>query len=116
MQVRVIHSGGALPRSGGRALQRRVREMVGRLAPRLREVRVRLRDVNGPKGGVDQEVAVEAETGHGEQVRALGRGRTRVGAFHRALRRLVTSLLRQIRKRREVQRRSSRRRRSRYGS
>jgi hypothetical protein len=39
-------------------LERRLRFALGRFAPRIRRVTMRIADLNGPKGGVDERCAV----------------------------------------------------------
>ena len=36
---------------------------LGRFAPRVQDVRVRLADVNGPRGGIDKRCAIECNLG-----------------------------------------------------
>jgi putative sigma-54 modulation protein len=40
-------------------IERRIRFAIGRFTPRIRSVRVVVRDMNGPKGGVDKSCTIE---------------------------------------------------------
>jgi len=53
MNVRVSAKGVEMDAALQELAERRVRFGLGRFAPRLDKVRVRLEDVNGPRGGVD---------------------------------------------------------------
>jgi putative sigma-54 modulation protein len=82
--------------------ERRLRFAVGRFAPRIEQLTVRVEDVNGPRGGVDKECAIIA--------RLVPRGRLRVEerdldlylAVGRATDRLGRSVAREVRRRRDL--------------
>ncbi|MGQ9649071.1 MAG: HPF/RaiA family ribosome-associated protein [Phycisphaerae bacterium] len=41
-------------------IERRLRFAIGRFASRIQEVIVRIRDLNGPRGGIDQHCLIDA--------------------------------------------------------
>ena len=41
-------------------IERRIRSAVGRCAPRVRTVRIRCSDINGPRGGADKQCKIRA--------------------------------------------------------
>lgn len=60
MRIRLID--GAIATTPGMLafVERHVATALGRFAPGLREIRVRITDVNGPKGGVDKRCVILA--------------------------------------------------------
>ncbi len=69
-------------------IERRVGHALDRLADRIREVGVSLSDVNGPKGGIDQQCVLTITPRYaGEPVVARALERTRVDAVSKSLKR-----------------------------
>ena len=108
MRILVHTSGVALSRSRQMGIERKAREMLSRFEERLAEVRVRLRDVNGPRGGVDKEVLVIANVDGDANVQVESQGASGRKAVHRALKRLATVLQRRASKQDAVRRRRPR--------
>lgn len=74
--------------------ERRVRFVMRRLRSELIQVHVRVADVNGPKGGVDQRCQVSLATeAHGTLVVSATQ-ESAAGALNAALRRAVSALMR----------------------
>lgn len=74
--------------------ERRVRFVMRRLRSEVMHVHVRLVDVNGPRGGVDQRCQLSVATeAHGTVVVSALHG-SAAGALNAALRRAATALLR----------------------
>jgi hypothetical protein len=74
--------------------ERRVRFVMRRLQSELMRVEVRLVDVNGPRGGVDQRCQLSLTTeAHGTVVVSAVRGQA-AGALNAALRRAASALMR----------------------
>ena len=48
--------------------RRAVQQALDRFAPRIRDILVRIRDENGPKGGVDQHCSLSLRTDHGPEL------------------------------------------------
>lgn len=101
-----VHFNGIAPSNGEvllRQIQHRVRLALDRFAHRVREVSVSLTDVNGPRGGLDQQcVLAITPMGAGEQVVARALEPTRIQAVVRSLkrarRRLKSTIERQRRR------------------
>ena len=78
---------------------RRLRFALGRLAPRLRRIAVRLEDVNGPRGGVDKRCHVEV-TMRGRTITIKELDRDLYAAVDRAADRAGRAALRALGRRR----------------
>ncbi len=57
------------------AMERRLRFALGRFGASVKEVRVRLTDLNGPKGGVDKECLIIVRLQKGGEVIVQGSGK-----------------------------------------
>lgn len=84
--------------------ERRVRFVMRRLVWLVPRAKVRLTDVNGPRGGVDKRCQIELKTDHIGTVSISSRARDWRSAFEAALARAAQVLLRAWRRRRENQR------------
>ena len=84
--------------------ERRVRFVMRRLVWLVPRAKVRLTDVNGPRGGVDKRCQIELKTDHVGIVSITSRARDWRSAFEAALARAAHVLLRAWRRRRENQR------------
>ncbi len=80
-------------------VQRQVRLLLDRFTQRLRGLRIRLVDENGPKGGVDQRCTVTADLVSGGQLHTAARSTEVTKALDQALRRLTRLLSEQSRRR-----------------
>lgn len=86
----------SLPAMSREFIERRLNFALGRVGARLRRIRVRLSDVNGPRGGVDKRCQIQATlNGVGEIViedtqadllKAISRAAERIG--HNVMHRL----------------------------
>lgn len=63
MQVHWITRGVELSQEFREHAERRLLFRLGRFAGRIRGLRIRLRDVNGPRGGVDQACDIRVDAG-----------------------------------------------------
>lgn len=83
-------------------IERRVGFALDRLSHSIREVRVSLADVNGPRGGVDQQCVLTITSSFGGPVVASAleetRGEAVVKSLKRGRRRLEQKLVRQRRR------------------
>lgn len=77
-----------------RDIETRVRHMLDGSSSRLRFVRLRMEDVNGPRGGEDQRCRIEAEVKGFGIVGATGRGRSVLSAARGAARTLLSRIRR----------------------
>ncbi|MBJ6761814.1 HPF/RaiA family ribosome-associated protein [Myxococcaceae bacterium JPH2] len=68
-------------------VERRARFAMGRLSDRVREVTVRLEDINGPRGGVDKVAKVTVRLEHGGQLASEAMDASYAAAVDRALER-----------------------------
>jgi hypothetical protein len=81
--------------------ERRVRFVMRRMVWLIPRAKVRLTDVNGPRGGVDKRCQIELKTDHVGIVSISSRARDWRSAFEAALARAAQALLRVWRRRRE---------------
>jgi ribosome-associated translation inhibitor RaiA len=68
MELRLTANGIEITRELRRFIERRAHFGMGRLAARVRSLAVRLKDVNGPRGGVDQSCDVQVDLGMDQPV------------------------------------------------
>jgi ribosome-associated translation inhibitor RaiA len=80
-------------------VQRQVRLLLDRFTQRLRGLRIRLVDENGPKGGVDQRCLVTADLISGGKLHTEARSAEVTKALDQALRRLTRLLSEKPRRR-----------------
>lgn len=77
-----------------RTVEQRVRLVLHRLQDQVQLARVTLRDVNGPRGGVDKQCQILLTTaGHGQLV-VVSRAEHAQGALNQALQRSMHALTR----------------------
>ena len=109
MQIRVETPNTPAP-AGWRGLaEQRVRFVMRRLRDDVMHVHVRLADVNGPRGGVDQRCQLSLTTqAHGTLVVSATQSNP-VAALNAALRRAASALVRQWQRQRRQTRPMSRR-------
>lgn len=77
-------------------VERRLRFSLGRFSGRLRFIVVSLDDLNGPRGGVDQECRITVHTAWGVEIVIAERGSDSFAAAARAAERAGRSVRRQI--------------------
>ncbi len=83
------------------------RELSGKLSgrsPRVTDVSVSVRDVNGPRGGIDQEILVIARLATGDNVVVRERSANVLHDFPATIRRVVRAARRELGRRRRVRR------------
>lgn len=86
--------------------EQRVRSVLRRLQGQVQQARVSLRDINGPKGGVDKECQITLTTdGHGTLV-IVSKGEHVQGALNQALQRATHTLARLWQRKRRPARQS----------
>lgn len=90
--------------------ERRVRFAVGRFAPRIEALIVRVDDVNGPKGGVDKECEIVVKLVPWGGLKVEERDLDLYLAVDRATDRLGRSVARELQRRRDVRLATGRRR------
>ena len=85
--------------------EERVRLALGRIGRRVRQVEVTLRDLNGPRGGIDQECLIRIEVEPAHQIVADARADSPQAAIAEATRRASAALRRRLQRRRSRARR-----------
>lgn len=82
-------------------IERRVRFALERLARPIRRVRVQLRDLNGPRGGVDKSCQVRIALAPAATLVVEHRSATAYAAVDSALDKAAISIVRRIRKKQQ---------------
>lgn len=109
MQIRIETPQAPTPADWRGLAERRVRFVMRRLRDEVMHVHVRLADVNGPRGGIDQRCQLSLATqGHGTLVVSATQ-RDPVAALNAALRRAANALVRQWQRQRHQSRPAMRR-------
>ena len=87
-----------------RTVEQRVRLALHRLQGLVQQARISLRDINGPRGGVDKQCQILLTTaGHGQLV-IVSRAEHAQGALNQALQRAMHALTRSWQRRRRPMR------------
>lgn len=84
--------------------ERRLRSVAGRALKALKEVEVRLSDVNGPRGGVDKECAIRVALHRKGVVFVRATGEDAYATVDKAVSRLKLAVARRIGRHRSVRR------------
>ena len=109
MQIRVETPHAPAPADWRGLAERRVRFVMRRLRDEVMHVHVRLADVNGPRGGVDQRCQLSLATqAHGTLVVSATQSDP-IAALNAALRRAASALVRQWQRQRHQSRPAMRR-------
>lgn len=74
--------------------EQRVRSVLHRLQGQVQQARVSLRDINGPKGGVDKQCQIMLTTAGYGQLVIVSKAEDAQGALNQALQRATHSLAR----------------------
>lgn len=86
-------------------VQRRLGQALGRFRDRVLWARVWMKDVNGPRGGSDMQCLVQVRVKGASDIILQEREADARSAFDRAAGRAIHALLRQIGRRRRIERR-----------
>lgn len=87
--------------------EQRVRLVLRRLQGQVQQARVSLRDINGPRGGVDKQCQILLTTaGHGQLV-VVSRAEHAQGALNQALQRAMQALTRSWQRKRRPPRQTA---------
>jgi ribosome-associated translation inhibitor RaiA len=95
MRIRVLSRSHQAGIDNQQAVERRSAFILDRFAGVIRELKVRIVDDNGPKGGIDQRCEVGVELNDGRRLRARARAGLIPDAIDRALRRIAVALSRE---------------------
>jgi putative sigma-54 modulation protein len=90
------------------AIEERTRLLLGRVALRVADVRVIVRDVNGPRKGIDRVCSVDVRLTRGGEVHAEATDGVIRSAVEAALDRASRATLRLVRRQREFRRETPR--------
>ncbi len=104
MLVKLRSHGVDLARAMQRYVERRLRLALGASAANIREATVHLRDVNGPRGGVDQKCAVHVALAPSGTIRAEATDADLLLALERAAGRARRGIQRAVERRQEASR------------
>lgn len=105
MRIRVLSRSHQAGIDNELAVRRRSSFILDRFADVIREIRVRIVDINGPKGGIDQTCEVGVELTDGRLLRTVARASLIPDAIDRALRRAAVALSRDRARRLALRRR-----------
>jgi hypothetical protein len=94
MNIVIESSRSGEPQAWRQQVEQRVRLVLRRLQGQVQQARISLRDINGPKGGVDKQCQITLTTeGHGQLV-IVSKAEHAQGALNQALQRATHSLAR----------------------
>lgn len=105
MQITIESPGLMAPSRWRAAAEERVRFVLRRLGAEVRHVRVCLRDINGPRGGADQQCQVQLTMATGRTVVVQSRALEASAALDAALQRATLALVRLWQRRKMLGRR-----------
>jgi ribosome-associated translation inhibitor RaiA len=106
MQIQIQASPFELQDTSRQSIEQRVRFVLRRLQHQVSQARIRLTDINGPRGGVDKECQLLLKQAGPGQVVIKTQGTTYASALDAALQRASQALLRARQRRRPQARRS----------
>ena len=81
-------------------VERKLRFALDRILDRLQTIRVRLEDVNGPRGGVDKRCVIQVRGERGFSIRTEHTATDTLAALHEAAERLERVITRDLDRRR----------------
>jgi len=93
----------------GTFIEQRVRSKLSRTSKKVRSIAISIRDVNGPRGGIDQVVRVIIRLAVGGKIVVRHRTADALAAIPTALNRALRSMRREIGRRRDNRRSAYRR-------
>ncbi len=109
MQVHVVAKNVTVAPSVAEFIERRLGFALGRFASRVIRVVVRLRDINGPRGGIDQQCRIAATVTPSAHKTAEGRGASVEAAICQAAERIACAVRKDLTRRRTRRVRAGRR-------
>jgi hypothetical protein len=86
------------------SLEAKLREKLERLSEKISSIALTIRDLNGPKGGVDQEIRVVARLVTGNEIVVRHRTANVLGDFPSTIRRVVRAARSELSRRRDQSR------------
>ena len=94
MNVLIESSRSGEPQAWRQQVEQRVRAVLHRLQGQVQQARISLRDINGPRGGVDKQCQIMLTTAGYGQLVIVSRADDAQGALNQALQRATHSLAR----------------------
>ncbi|PRD64569.1 HPF/RaiA family ribosome-associated protein [Malikia granosa] len=107
MNVLIESSRSGEPQAWRQQVEQRVRSVLHRLQGQVQQARVSLRDINGPKGGVDKQCQIMLTTAGYGQLVIVSKAEDAQGALNQALQRATHSLARLWQRKRRPARQAS---------
>lgn len=107
MNVLIESSCSGEPQAWRQQVEQRVRSVLHRLQGQVQQARVSLRDINGPKGGVDKQCQIMLTTAGYGQLVIVSKAEDAQGALNQALQRATHSLARLWQRKRRPARQAS---------
>lgn len=107
MNVLIESSRSGQPQAWRQQVEQRVRSVLHRLQGQVQQARVSLRDINGPKGGVDKQCQIMLTTAGYGQLVIVSKAEDAQGALNQALQRATHSLARLWQRKRRPARQAS---------
>lgn len=104
MRVTIVSRSHRLERLEEEWIRRRLEFALGRFGSRIREVKVRLNDLNGPRGGLDQACGLDARLTSGEHLVVESVQACREAAVSAASDRMARRLREELDRRRDLSR------------
>lgn len=104
MRVEVRGDNVTVPDETVEIIERKTRLALGRFAAAISSVRIVIRDLNGPKQGVDQSCSIKVKLNRGAEVHVGAEDQVRWDAIDRALDRASRSTSRLLARRQEFSR------------
>ena len=109
MRIQVFTRNVTLAPSLAEFIERRLQFALGRFSSRVNEVMVRLDDLNGPRGGVDQQCRIDASVLPSAHKTAAGKGASIHAAVCQAADRIARAVRKDLTRRRTCRVRAGRR-------
>lgn len=109
MRVHVFAKNVTLVPSVSEFIERRLGFALGRCASRVINVVVRLHDLNGPRGGIDQQCRIDARVAPSARKTVQGKGASLEAAICQAVDRIACAIRKDLARRRTRRIRSGRR-------
>ena len=116
MRIEVRGDNVNVPEHTGQLIDRKARLALGRIGAAIRNVRIVIKDLDGPKHGIDQSCAIQVQLSRGGEVHVSAEDRTLPEAIDLALDRAARATARLLSRRQGFSRPGSSARRPHHGT